>query len=347
MRLVQVAVLGLFFTCLIIPSPASAWSRPAVPAPGAGAAGDPEAYGPEHARALDPVYDTARPGARAADLMAFHYDQNTDRLAFRVQVAGLGSFGGKTNDMRDTGTRFYFALDYADGGTTALPDGIRGEAPIRWDRVLRIGYGPDGGLEGRMQDSSFDESETEGVKRVNVSFLHDMVEGSIGLPGGFEEAAVRAFGKSGASYEDIRDAAAAGDLTPVRFYVFTARGSELLDDIAANNESRPGDHNVAFMVHGNQGLTWTTVFYGEREENASYPGDPDNPDDGFDELLDCHRYYQLPLNIHLAGQLQSSAEWHNPEFNDSIASAVAQGWGDIITSAYAQHMMPFVQNNMN
>ncbi len=347
MRFAHVAAYGLLAVSLAIPFPLFAAPSSPAPAPGIDAAGDPTAYGPEHAKALAPVYDTARPGARAADLMAFYYDQNVDRLAFRVQLFDIGSSDETVNRMKDSNTKIYIALDYTDGGTRALPDGIRGEAPILWDRVLRIGYDEAGALRGTLLDPSFGGGETDRVRRVHVSLRHDMVEGSIHLPGGFEEAAIRAAGKSGAVYEEIAEAAAAGDRTPVRFYVFTAQGNELQDAIEADNASRPGDHNVAFMVHGNQGLTWTSVFYGERGENASYPGDPNNPDDGFDEILDCHRYYDIPLNIHLAGQLQTSAEWHNPEFNDSIASAVAQGWGDIITSAYAQHMMPFVHNNMN
>ncbi|MFH1279446.1 MAG: T9SS type A sorting domain-containing protein [Candidatus Eisenbacteria bacterium] len=330
---------------ILVPTAAPAWSPPAVPAPGIEALGDPSLYGAEHGRALDPVYDV-RSDAGGGDLMAFYYDQNTDRLVFRAQVKDLGSYDGKTNRMRDSGVRLYVALDYLEGGTTALPDGIAGESPIAWDRVLRLGY-EGGDLRAALLDDSMNPSETERIKSALVTSRHHMVEGEIWLPGGFEEAALAAAGKSGVSYETIAPSLAARDATPVRFYVFTARGEEMIDDIVTDNGALAGDHNVAFMVHGNQGLTWTTVFYGERGENAAGPGDPANPDDGFDEILDAHRYYQIPLNMHLAGQLQTAAEWHNPEFNDSMAAAVSNGWGDIITSAYAQHMMPFVQDDMN
>lgn len=332
---------------LLIPVAVLAWSPPPTPAPGIEAIGDPSLYGPEHARVLDPVYDVTGAETAASDLMAFYYDQNEDRLVFRVQIMDLGSFDEETNRLLESGTRIYVALDYLTGGTTSLPDGITVKAPIEWDRILRIGYDESGRLTGTLMDASFDASENERVRRVNVSVRNQMVEGSIWLPGGFEEAAVRAAGKIDVSYDSIRKQLAADDATPVSFYVFTALDGELKDDILASNSSRAGDHNVAFMVHGNQGLTWTSVFYGERGDTLTSPGDPNNPEDGFDEILDCHRYYNVPLNIHMAGQLQTGAEWHNPEFNDSISSAVSQGWGDIITSAYAQHMMPFVQDNMN
>ena len=332
------------FCSLLAPSLLFAWSPPATPAPGLEISGDPSIYGAEHVRALDPVYDTTGNG-EAADLMAFYYDQVADRLVFRVQLKEPGTFDERVNRMRDAGTRVYIAMDYREGGAETLPDGVNGRTPFAWDRIFRIGH-EEGRLTGVLIDENLGTAETERVKGVNLSLRNGMIEGSIWLPGGFEEAALRAYGGS-APYDAIRDEIARTDATPVRFYVCTVKGAEIVDDIVAENSSRVGDHNVAFMVHGNQGLTWTTVFYGERGDTLTNPGDPDNPEDGFDEIMDAHRYYGIPLNMHLAGQLQSSAEWHNPEFNDSMASAVANGWGDIITSAYAQHMMPFVHNNMN
>ncbi|MBN1827392.1 MAG: hypothetical protein JW958_14120 [Candidatus Eisenbacteria bacterium] len=334
------------FALFSLPGALFAWTPPAVPAPGLDAADGPSAWSAEHAKILDPVYDAPRDAA-PGDLMAFYYDQNEDRLVFRVQLMDAGSFDERVNRVRGAGVNVYVALDYMDGGTTVLPDGIRGEAPIAWDRVLRIGWDAEGRATGTLLDDRFDLSETERVKEVRVSVRDHMITGSIWLPGGFAEATARAAGKSGAPVEDVLRDAARTDATPVEFYVFTAREGERLDDIAASNQSRAGDHNVAFVVHGNQGLTWTSVYYGERGDTLTNPGDPDNPEDGFDELLDAHRYYDIPLNMHMAGQLQTAAEWHNPEFNDSISAAVAEGWGDIVTSAYAQHIMPFVLDNMN
>jgi hypothetical protein len=137
------------------------------------------------------------------------------------------------------------------------------------------------------------------------------------------------------------------DATPVRLLAASLVGGELQDVVRGSSPARVAAKNVSFVHHGNQGLTWTTVFRGERGENAAYDGDPNNPDDGFDELLAAHQYYALPGCFHLSGQLQTSAEWHDPAFNDWLATGVAQGWADMVTSAYAQHIMPFAQNAMN
>jgi hypothetical protein len=124
-------------------------------------------------------------------------------------------------------------------------------------------------------------------------------------------------------------------------------GGRVVDEMSATNEPRRGDHNVAFAQHGNQGLTYTTVFWGEKGENAAYAGDPANPDDGFDEILDAHDYYDLPGNFHMAGTLITGAEWHTPAFNDSLVNGISEGWAQMLTSAYAQHIMPFVYDDMN
>ena len=42
-----------------------------------------------------------------------------------------------------------------------------------------------------------------------------------------------------------------------------------------------------------------------------------------------------------------AAEWHNPEFNDWLTSGAEEGYVSMMTSALGQHIMPFVQNDMN
>ncbi|HPF70964.1 MAG TPA: FlgD immunoglobulin-like domain containing protein, partial [Candidatus Krumholzibacteria bacterium] len=73
---------------------------------------------------------------------------------------------------------------------------------------------------------------------------------------------------------------------------------------------------------------------------------------GFDEALQVHQATGVPGNFHLSGPLQSSAEWSarngDPvDFNAWLAAGVGAGWAGMITSAYGQHIMPFVQNAMN
>ena len=95
--------------------------------------------------------------------------------------------------------------------------------------------------------------------------------------------------------------------------------------------------NVAFVHHGNQGLTYSEVFYGQEPLENS----------GFDEILEIHQSTGIPGNFHVSGTLMPAAEWHNPEFNDWLESGVIEGYVSILTSALGQHMMPFVHNDMN
>lgn len=101
--------------------------------------------------------------------------------------------------------------------------------------------------------------------------------------------------------------------------------------------------NCALVLHGNQGLGYSDVFHGRWDDEAG---------SGFDEALEVHQATGVPGNFHLSGPLQSSAEWAarsgDPiDFNAWLAAGVTSGWAGMITSAYAQHIMPFVQNDMN
>ncbi|MBN2564175.1 MAG: T9SS type A sorting domain-containing protein, partial [Candidatus Eisenbacteria bacterium] len=179
-----------------------------------------------------------------------------------------------------------------------------------------------------------------------VPALHTL-EGSINLPDGFRRAAASAAGVSEKDYPLVARSLADNEATPVRYYVVAVVDGEVVDELSATNAPRRGNHNVAFAHHGNQGLTYTTVFWGEKGENAAYAGDPANPDDGFDEILDAHDYYDLPGNFQMAGTLITGAAWHDPAFNDSLVNGVNEGWVQMLTSAYAQHIMPFVYDDMN
>ena len=96
-------------------------------------------------------------------------------------------------------------------------------------------------------------------------------------------------------------------------------------------ENRNGG-NAAFVHHGNQGLTYSEVFYGQEPlENT-----------GFDEVLEVHQATNIPGNFHLSGTLMPAAEWHNPEFNDWLVSGINDGYVSMFTSALGQHILPFV-----
>ena len=111
----------------------------------------------------------------------------------------------------------------------------------------------------------------------------------------------------------------------------------ITDQYQWNNSPREFPGNAAFVHHGNQSLTFTSVLYGEPPEEHT----------GFDEVLEIHQATGVPGNFHMSGTLMSAAEWHNPEFNDWLSAGVQEGWAGMLTSAFAQHMMPFVNDNMN
>ncbi len=111
----------------------------------------------------------------------------------------------------------------------------------------------------------------------------------------------------------------------------------IVDNFIGKGQTLFRGGNCAFVHHGNQGLTYTEVFYGQYPQETS----------GFDEVLEVHEATNIPGNFHMSGTLMPAAEWHNPEFNDWLETGAASGWVAMMTSALGQHMMPFVQNDMN
>jgi hypothetical protein len=307
--------------------------------------GNPQTWARQNAKALDPVYDGASGPDALGDLMGFYFDQGVDNLSFRVTLYRAPGTPAET-PLLGEGMRVFVLMDYMDGGTDELPYGISGTAPFMWDRGIEFTQ-PRGRGRARMVDARFGVLGTEQVRRVVTPEHWPNLEASIDLPEGFKAAVTRSLGEEADSYDAVAEVAAREESTPVSFYVFTASDGEVLDDIVASNIPLSNDHNVAFAHHLNQGLTYTTVFRGERGENASYPGDPNNPDDGADEILGAHDWYNLPLNWHQGGLLISAAEWHDPGFNDSLLAGVMAGRYEILSSALGQHMMPFVSDDIN
>lgn len=116
-------------------------------------------------------------------------------------------------------------------------------------------------------------------------------------------------------------------------------GDLALDQIEWDRESHsPLDGsagNCAFVHHGNQGLTYTDVFRGQ------------NTTEGFDEILELHDSFNAPGNFHLSGTLITAADWYDRPFLQWMRDGITEGWVGVLGSAYAQHIMPFVTDNMN
>jgi len=103
-----------------------------------------------------------------------------------------------------------------------------------------------------------------------------------------------------------------------------------------SHRSLDGDvGNAAMVHHGNQGLTYTDVFRGQ------------NATEGFDEVLELHDGLNIPGNFHLSGTLITAADWYDKPFLQWMRDGIAEGWLNVLGSAYAQHIMPFVNDNMN
>ena len=117
--------------------------------------------------------------------------------------------------------------------------------------------------------------------------------------------------------------------------------NKIADDFISNGKEVLDGGNCAFVHHGNQGLTYTNVFYGNAFGISGLDGS------GYDEVLQAHEATGTPGNFHMSGTLMPAAEWHNPEFNDWLATMASQGLVSMMTSALGQHIMPFVQNPMN
>lgn len=124
----------------------------------------------------------------------------------------------------------------------------------------------------------------------------------------------------------------------------------------ALREGERTDHHVAFVHHGNQGLTWTDVLWGHEagshEQHWADYLDVGSEHNGFDEVLGLHDLLDVPANFQIAGPLQSAADWYYPDgavegWNDWVARGVGEGWAGLLASAYAQHIMPFAQDTMN
>ena len=140
--------------------------------------------------------------------------------------------------------------------------------------------------------------------------------------------------------------ARATEAAPIRLAVAaTVAGDRTESDTLAASypPSRAYEANCALVLHGNQGIGYSDVFHGRSD---------DLDGSGFDEALQVHEGTSVPGNFHLSGTAQTSAEWaarngDTQDFNAWLAAGVSAGWAGMITSAYAQHIMPFVQDDMN
>jgi hypothetical protein len=301
-------------------------------------------------KALDGVGDVP-PGSEGADILAFYFDERPDELVFRVSMLEMQNPATGVDEYGRDETKIVILVDYADGGEESLPFGISGEASIGWDEaVLLDPFAKSSGERARCLSAAQEAGAAASPRRAFVDRTGEYLEGSISLSPAYLRASGDALRKtisvpttvaSGSASE--RELVAANDPTPISFEILAVKGGAVADRLRAENGALAGEANCAFVHHGNQGLAYSDVFYGR---SADLDGS------GFDEALQIHQATSIPGNFHLAATLQTSAEWDHEsgdpnDFNGWLAAGCAAGWAGMVTSAYAQHMMPFVRNEMN
>ncbi|MFW5705661.1 MAG: hypothetical protein ACOCX8_01545, partial [Bacteroidota bacterium] len=127
----------------------------------------------------------------------------------------------------------------------------------------------------------------------------------------------------------------------LEFGIVVKQYGKVADYFLSDGKSSDAEGNCAFVHHGNQGITYTEVFYGSPGGQSGLEGS------GFDEVLQVHEATNVPGNFHMSGTLMPAAQWHNPEFNDWLHTLAGNGLIEMMTSALGQHIMPFLHNNMN
>lgn len=257
----------------------------------------------------------ASPLESAADILALYYDA-ADDLTFRVSLVAPFGILDRVDHFGAGRVRAFLLLDEGAGRNADLPAPLRGAAPFAWDRM--VAFEPDEASPARLSRSPREAGEPLEPGRVAFHLEQGWMAAS--LP---------------------RGAAA-----PRRAAVITfARGREL-DRMVTTLGDRQADAyeaNVAFMHFGNQGLGYSDVFHGRSGAESS---------SGFDEILRVHQDKNVPVNVHLSGLLQSAAEWDarngDPvDFNAWMRAGVTGGWLGVVSSAYGQPILPFLQGAMN
>jgi len=100
----------------------------------------------------------------------------------------------------------------------------------------------------------------------------------------------------------------------------------------------------AFVHHANQYLITEGYEnrHGLREAIGSVEGRS-----GFAWILELHRRYNIPANIHLSGTLVEAIAWHQPSFLSHVRQLVDSGLLEIVGSCYAQNVMRFFSYEHN
>lgn len=102
--------------------------------------------------------------------------------------------------------------------------------------------------------------------------------------------------------------------------------------------------SIALVHHANQYII--TNGYLNREGLDEVIGGPGRSR-GYFKILDLHRSYRIPLNLHLSGTLLEAVLWYRPDFLSALRAFQAQGLLELVGSAYGQNIMRFFSEEHN
>ncbi len=271
-------------------------------------------------RGLDTVGDA---GNDAADLLSVYAGSDASGdLAVRVDLVSMTDMARRVDNFRADAVTVYALLSYGDGGARTLPDGVGGEAPVAWQRALRLDVDARGAAHASLATPNGAAPET--VREVSRDLRYDLLEARIARPADWP---------AGAAVNDR-----------LRLTVVTVQGGRVRD-VLGPTALGPVTYeaHTAFYHHGNQSLAYTTNFIGDPgRESAS----------GYDEQLQIHEATHVPGNFELGGTLQAVADWQHEQgdtldFNGWLKRGVTNGWAAIGASPYGQSIMQFIQDGMN
>lgn len=101
---------------------------------------------------------------------------------------------------------------------------------------------------------------------------------------------------------------------------------------------------IAFVHHANQYII--TNGYQNRKGLDELVG-ASGSSRGYLKVLDVHKAYRIPLNLHLSGTLLEALLWHRQDFLVALRELKQEGLVHFIGSSYGQNIMRFFSTEHN
>jgi hypothetical protein len=102
--------------------------------------------------------------------------------------------------------------------------------------------------------------------------------------------------------------------------------------------------SIALTHHANQYII--TNGYHNREGLDDLVG-TSGSSTGYLKILELHKAYRIPLNLHLSGTLLEALLWQGPHFFAALRELASEGLLELIGSSYGQNIMRFFTHEHN